>query len=163
MSIVLPGLRLDYLVSLEVNLCVAIDMDVWTMIGELPRLAHLTLHQYADNAFKILELACPEMHDDTGEQSDAVASEDTNLHTVLEIARPTFLALTTLVLRKWNPQQPLPKRKKILRLVKRRAGANMPIKALRFEICADLVEEKFLSDLRQIVDQVIVVEQDPKS
>ncbi|KAG6809188.1 hypothetical protein H0H92_001229, partial [Tricholoma furcatifolium] len=163
---VLPGLRLNYLVSLEVILYgLNMHMNVWTMLGDLPSVAHLTLHHYADNPFKVMELACPGMRDDTAEQSDAVpvASADTNPYTVLETARPKFPALTTLVLRKWNLHERSTERERLLSLVKLRARANLPIKALRFEFCSDLAEDKFLRDLRQIVDEVVVVEQDPKS
>ncbi|KAG6824109.1 hypothetical protein H0H92_007994 [Tricholoma furcatifolium] len=158
---VLPGLRLNYLVSLEVDLY-GLHMEVWKMLGDLPSLAHLTLHHYyTDNLFKIMELGCPRISDDTAEQSEAVpiAWANTDLHTVLGIAGPTFPALTTLVFRNWRGFYRLEIRETLVNVVKLRARANMPIKALRFEICADLVEvkDRFLSDLQHIVDQVIVV------
>ncbi|KAG6830967.1 hypothetical protein H0H92_013679 [Tricholoma furcatifolium] len=165
-SNVLQGLRLDYLVSLEVNpgvngFQVDMPMDVWTMIGDLPRIAHLTIHHYADHAFKVMESACPGLRKDMVEQSNAAALADTN-NTVLDTARPTFPALTTLVFRRWNPwleSISMMMTDRLLGLVKLRAGANLPIKVLRFEFCLNVAEDtEFLHDLRQTVDQVIIVE-----
>ncbi|KAG6823037.1 hypothetical protein H0H92_011623 [Tricholoma furcatifolium] len=140
-AVVLKTLRLDQLVHLDVAHSTFFDdMSFWTFLGNLPRLAELKVHGYADTIITVLS------------SNLKVRAQETVPKRTQAALQPLFPALTNLTLAGWINSMFTAA---LLECFKLRKKANLPLRRLVIETeCSNV--DVYLPALRKVIDEVEV-------